>query len=125
MFHDVTPSTLLGRGDEFISAPRIDNLCSSWAAIEALLAADATEHVNVVALFDHEEIGSTSNRGAGSSLVESVLERITIASAAAERNGTARSPRRSASPPTWLMPRTPTTANVTSRDTGSRSTVAV
>jgi len=34
--------------------------------------------VNVVALFDHEEIGSTSNRGAGSPLVESVLERVTL-----------------------------------------------
>jgi len=78
MFHDLTPSSLLGRNDEFISAPRIDNLCSSWAAITALIAAQPADHVNVIALFDHEEIGSTSNRGAGSPLVEAVLERVTL-----------------------------------------------
>ncbi len=40
--------------------------------MEALLATGR----GVVALWDHEEIGSTSNRGAGSPLVESVLERL-------------------------------------------------
>ena len=39
----------------------------------------AREHraIDVIALFDHEEIGSTSNRGAASSLLETTLERIT------------------------------------------------
>ena len=78
MFHDVTPGALLGRDNEFISAARIDNLCSSWAAIEALTAATNNSRVAVAVLFDHEEVGSSSNRGAMSPILESVLERITL-----------------------------------------------
>lgn len=75
MFHDVTPGALLGRDDEFISVGRLDNLCSCWAAIEALTSANCPE-IAVVALYDHEEIGSHSNRGASSPIVESIMERI-------------------------------------------------
>lgn len=78
MFHDVTPGALLGRDNELISAGRIDNLCSSWAAVEALTAATSKSHIAVAVLFDHEEVGSSSNRGAMSPIVESVLERITL-----------------------------------------------
>ncbi|HEV3227731.1 MAG TPA: M18 family aminopeptidase [Acidimicrobiales bacterium] len=78
MFHDVTPSALIGRNDEFVSASRLDNLCSSWAAIDALISADDPTSIAVVALFDHEEIGSSSNRGAASPVLESTLERITL-----------------------------------------------
>jgi aspartyl aminopeptidase len=78
MLHEVTPGALIGRDDELISAARIDNLCSSWAAIEALTAATTHERISVVVLFDHEEVGSASNRGALSPILESVLERITL-----------------------------------------------
>ncbi len=73
MIHDLTPSTVGGRDGELLAAPRIDNLCSAWAAIGALLDAGS----GVVALWDHEEIGSETNRGAGSSLLGTVLERLT------------------------------------------------
>ena len=79
MFHDVTPGALLGRDSEFISAGRIDNLCSSWAATESLIAATNNDTINVTVLFDHEEVGSSSNRGAMSPILESVLERVTLA----------------------------------------------
>ena len=38
MLHDVTPSRVIGVDGELVSAPRLDNLCSSWAGLEALLA---------------------------------------------------------------------------------------
>jgi aspartyl aminopeptidase len=76
MFHDANPGELIGRDNDLVSAPRLDNLASCWAAVEALTS-DPSDAIPVVALFDHEEIGSTSNRGAGSSLLDSVLERIT------------------------------------------------
>jgi aspartyl aminopeptidase len=79
MAHDLTRSTLAGAEDDLISAPRLDNLCSAWAAIEALLAVAGTDtgpQIPVVVLFDHEEIGSTSERGAASTLLPSVVERI-------------------------------------------------
>ena len=78
MLHDVTPGALLGRDNELISAARIDNLCSCWAATEALTATTNHGDIAVAALFDHEEVGSASSRGAASTMVESVLERITL-----------------------------------------------
>ena len=78
MAHDLTPSTLAGVDEELVSAPRLDNLCSSWAGLTGLVAAadgDAGP-VPVLVLFDHEEVGSTSDRGAASTLLPSVLERI-------------------------------------------------
>jgi aspartyl aminopeptidase len=78
MLHDVTPGAVLGRYDEFLRSARIDNLCSCWAATEAVIASANDESVAVTVLFDHEEVGSASNRGAGSPIVEFALERISL-----------------------------------------------
>jgi aspartyl aminopeptidase len=78
--HDTSPPSYGGLGDEFIYAPRLDNLGMSHAALAAFLAAPAADHaVEVIALFDHEEVGSGSSRGAESPLLAHVLERIAIA----------------------------------------------
>ncbi|MFP5256854.1 MAG: M18 family aminopeptidase [Acidimicrobiia bacterium] len=83
MVHDLAPSTLLGVDGELLSAPRLDNLCSAWAGTEALAAAVAhgsePAQVPVLVLFDHEEVGSTSDRGADSTLLPAALERIVLA----------------------------------------------
>ncbi|MCP9271438.1 M18 family aminopeptidase [Mycolicibacterium arenosum] len=79
MTHDLTPSTLVGGRRELVSAPRLDNQGTCYAGLEAFLAADPGDYVPVLALFDHEEVGSTSDRGAQSELLPTVLERITLA----------------------------------------------
>jgi len=79
MTHDLTPSTLSGLGDQFVSAPRLDNQASCYAGLEALLDVTAGEHLPVLALFDHEEVGSTSDHGADSELLMTTLERIVLA----------------------------------------------
>jgi aspartyl aminopeptidase len=80
MTHDVQPGALVGRNQEFISIGRLDNLMSSFAGLEALLAAEPDDpHVQLLVLFDHEEIGSTSDRGAASAMLPAVIERITSA----------------------------------------------
>ena len=82
MTHDLAPSALTGADSELVSAPRLDNLCSSWAGLAALIAAAGDSVVSpggpipLLVLFDHEEIGSTSERGAASALLPSLLERI-------------------------------------------------
>ncbi len=76
MTHDLTPSSSLGVDDDFLAAPRIDNLASCHAAIEALIATDAGGATSVVCLFDHEEVGSVSSSGAAGSLLPVVLQRI-------------------------------------------------
>lgn len=79
MTHDLTASAITGADGDFISAPRLDNQATCYAGLEALLAAPATAHVPVLALFDHEEVGSQSDHGAQSDLLLTVLERITLA----------------------------------------------
>jgi aspartyl aminopeptidase len=81
MTHDLAPGTLAGAHDELLSAPRLDNLCSAWAGLTALLATADPQGGpgRVLVLFDHEEIGSTSERGAASTLLPAVLERVVAA----------------------------------------------
>lgn len=79
MTHDLTPSAITGVEGEFVSAPRLDNQATCYAGLEGFLAADAGGHVPVLALFDHEEVGSTSDHGAQSELLATVLERIVLA----------------------------------------------
>ena len=69
--------TLLGANQEFISAPRIDNLASVYSGINALMEAGSHSHnINVLAGFDNEEVGSSSKQGANSNYLTNMLERI-------------------------------------------------
>ena len=77
MLHDLTPSVVAGIDDEFIHAPRIDNLVSCWAGLQALIDTPADSPPSaVLCLFDHEEVGSTSAQGATSTMLPALLERI-------------------------------------------------
>jgi aspartyl aminopeptidase len=82
MTHDLTPSAVVGADGSLLSAPRLDNQASCYAGLEALLTLDATRpaaFLPVLVLFDHEEVGSTSDHGAQSNLLGTVLERIVLA----------------------------------------------
>ena len=90
MTHDLQPSRRIGRDRDLISAPRLDNLATSYAGVRALVdavdglgrrtnaasAGSSAAAIPVLVLFDHEEAGSQSERGAMSTLLPSVLERI-------------------------------------------------
>ena len=84
MAHDLTPAAVWGAGGEFVSAPRLDNQGTCYAGLEALLAAQPRDHLPVLALFDHEEVGSTSDHGAASDLLLTTCERI-VAMAGGDR----------------------------------------
>ncbi|WP_096291378.1 M18 family aminopeptidase [Mycobacterium ahvazicum] len=79
MTHDLTPSTVLGADASLLSAPRLDNQASCYAGLEALLGAEPRGNVAVLVLFDHEEVGSSSDHGAQSNLLSTILERIVLA----------------------------------------------
>ena len=66
----------VGLNDEFISASRLDNLNSCSALVSAIIESDRADGMNLIALFDHEEIGSRSKQGAGSILLHDMLVRI-------------------------------------------------
>lgn len=79
MTHDLTPAAVIGANADLLSAPRLDNQASCYAGLEALLAAESDQVLPVLAIFDHEEVGSTSDHGAQSNLLNTVLERIVLA----------------------------------------------
>jgi aspartyl aminopeptidase len=78
MLYDTQPSALSGPREEMIHAPRLDNLASCHAAVRALTAGDgsAASFTRVIALWDHEEVGSRSAQGAEGSFLPDVLARL-------------------------------------------------
>jgi len=76
MLHDVQPAALTGPGDEVLVGGRLDNLVSSFVAVEALIAGpEEPDAVGVVCLFDHEEVGSVSRTGADGRFLPGLVER--------------------------------------------------
>ena len=65
-----------GLHEELILSPRLDNLTSVQALLTGIIESERQEGINVVALFDHEEVGSRTKQGAGSILLNNLLERI-------------------------------------------------
>jgi aspartyl aminopeptidase len=79
-FSDAARSFVYGKDEEILSAPRIDNLAGCHAILTAFCAARATAHGQMAVLFDNEEIGSGTSRGAASSLLPTLISRICLAS---------------------------------------------
>lgn len=79
---DTTPARILGADASLLASGRLDNQLSCWAAVMALLddASPTSDRIDVVALFDHEEVGSASTTGAAGPLLEHTLERLMAAS---------------------------------------------
>ena len=78
--YDTQAATVSGARGEFVHAGRLDNLASCFAATTALLeAAAVSKKTRVIALYDHEEVGSTSPQGADSVFLRDVLLRVTEA----------------------------------------------
>jgi len=77
---DAQPPALGGVENEFVFARGIDNLVSCFAALEALCALPRPlETTAVIALFDSEEVGSNTARGAASTFLDVALERLCAA----------------------------------------------
>ena len=78
---DSQPAQLGGLGKELLFAGRLDDKLCSYAAIEALLASSTSAKkdssvINLVGLFDAEEVGSLLRQGARSNFLPSTVERI-------------------------------------------------
>ena len=67
---------ILGFEEDFISAPRLDNLTSVLALLKGIITGQREEGINFIALYDNEEIGSRSKQGADSNLLNILLEKI-------------------------------------------------
>ncbi|XP_021759394.1 probable aspartyl aminopeptidase [Chenopodium quinoa] len=83
---DTQPSLIAGALKEFVFSGRLDNLCMSFCSLKALIDATSPEGslddevgVRMVALYDHEEVGSNSAQGAGSPVTLDTISRVTNA----------------------------------------------
>jgi len=94
--YDTQPSSLGGENDELIFAPRLDNLASCFSAVTALCRNKTkAARTRGIVLYDHEEVGSQSARGAGSTFLRDTLERIAVAISPTEPSALARAVARS------------------------------
>ena len=65
-----------GASNEFILAPRIDDLGCAFASLKAFLNYKSSATVPVLAIFDNEEVGSETKKGAASDFLHETLKRI-------------------------------------------------
>ena len=70
---------VVGLNDEMISGPRLDNITSVVACLEGIINSSRANGINVIALYDNEEIGSRTKQGADSNLFGYVLEKLYMA----------------------------------------------
>ena len=82
---DTQKSCLGGLLEEFIFSPRLDNLNSSFCATVGLIdsvadasALDDEPSIRLIALFDHEEIGSRTAQGADSNVLPAIIRRLSV-----------------------------------------------
>ncbi len=75
LFCDEKPQ-YIGVEDTLISAPRLDNQTSVSGLVSAMIEGTRKEGLNVIALFDHEEIGNRSKQGAASLQLRDLVIRV-------------------------------------------------
>ena len=69
---------LIGMNEELISSGRFDDLWMIYAGVRALTDSKENEATKVMICIDNEEIGSLTAEGANSTLLNNILERITL-----------------------------------------------
>ena len=72
-------SEITGLKGEFLSAPRLDNMTSVLAILDSIADGERARGINVACFFDNEEIGSRTKQGAGSAILNIVLEKLSEA----------------------------------------------
>lgn len=72
--YEYFPGCFVGENDEFISVPRLDDASLAYAAVRGII--EGKGGCDIAVVYDHEEIGSNSDRGARSNVLKMVIDRI-------------------------------------------------
>lgn len=78
-------AVLAGASDEFLMSARFDDLACVFAGTKAMCQAQSSQYINVLAVFDNEEVGSLTRQGADSTFLRDTLENISDAIGADQR----------------------------------------
>ena len=94
VLYDTQKACIGGLNDELIFSARLDNLVMSFCSTMGLIESTSTSlddesTVQLISLFDHEEIGSTSAQGAESTLLPAVVSRLCTSGSSAETSASA------------------------------------
>lgn len=83
---DAQAPQLIGAREEFLASARLDNLLSTHAGVEAMVALEVAAEgpIPVFVSNDHEEVGSATRSGAAGPFLEDVLVRVYAALGATE-----------------------------------------
>jgi aspartyl aminopeptidase len=76
MAYDTAAPSVFGAQQEFFASARLDNLSGVHAGLTALINSSASGDIQVLAAFDHEELGSESRSGASGPVLADVVTRI-------------------------------------------------
>ena len=76
--YEYEKGSLIGMNEELISSGRFDDLWMVFAGVKALVNSKENKSTKVMICIDNEEIGSLTAEGANSTLLNNILERITI-----------------------------------------------
>lgn len=76
--YEYEKGSIIGPNEEFISSSRLDNLSMAHASLHGLINANGRNGINIVSIFDNEEVGSSTKQGADSNMLLNLLERICI-----------------------------------------------
>ena len=71
--------TVLGAHNEYILAPKLDDLACVWGCTQGFLTARESGSLPVLCIFDNEEVGSATKQGAASAFLRDTLRRISLA----------------------------------------------
>lgn len=67
---------IIGAKEELILSPKLDDLQAVFTSLQAFVNNLPKQYVNVLAVFDNEEVGSATAQGADSTFMQDVLQRI-------------------------------------------------
>lgn len=69
-------AVLAGAEDEFVMAPRYDDLACAFAGLKGIINGGSKCYIDALAVFDNEEVGSLTRQGADSTFFKDTLENI-------------------------------------------------
>lgn len=72
--YEYFPGCFVGENEEFISVARLDDASLAYAEIRGLI--EGKGGCDIAMVYDHEEIGSNSDRGAKSNVLKMLIDRI-------------------------------------------------